>query len=491
MLAEGRVLGPFGGRLSAPSSPSPESQGRWQRQLQNRRGNRAGARGSFPIFHPHSECELERHASPARPHRPPSNTQAGLSGCAPGLTLTSSSGVSGHRLTTTTGDLRVLEQRTQAPPPPKTRTRFKPGMNLPGEGAHSISLSFLKVPSLPAFLSARCVRSLTSVIMPRKHKTKSHAHRKRHQVQGEAQEPQASAAAAPGEERPSSPSSVPQGSPPSSPAAGDPQELQGAMALSSPDAGPSCAGSDEGAQGPEEQSADAAQSALVLRSFRRDPLNRRASTLVEFLLEKYNKKEPITQNALMKLISSKYKGHFPEILRRASERLELVFGLELKEVDCSRNTYTLINKFSLGVEEGSRGERGTPKSGLLMALLGIIFMKGNCATEEQVWDFLSVLGIYPGRNHSIFGEPRKLITKDLVEKGYLTYYRLPKSDPPSYVFLWGPRAHAETSKMKVLEVLAKIQDTVPSSFPDLFHEALRDQVERAGLRGVAIPPAMC
>ncbi|XP_065772748.1 melanoma-associated antigen B17-like [Muntiacus reevesi] len=326
--------------------------------------------------------------------------------------------------------------------------------------------------------------------MPRKHKNKSHAHGKRHQVQGEAQEPQASAAAAPGEERPSSPSSVPQGSPPSSPASGDPQELQGAMAPSCPDAGPSCAGSDEGAQGPEEESEDAAQSALVVRSFRRDPLNRKASMLVEFLLEKYNKKEPITQNALKKVISSKYKEHFPEILRRASERVELVFGLELKEVDCSRNIYALINKFSLGAEEGSCGERGMPKSGLLMALLGIIFMKGNRATEEEVWDFLSVLGIYDGRNHSIFGEPRKLITKDLVEKGYLIYRRVSRRDPPSYEFLWGPRAYAETSKMKVLEVLAKIQDTVPSSFPDLFHEALRDQVQRAGLRGAAIPPPM-
>ncbi|CAI9180284.1 unnamed protein product, partial [Rangifer tarandus platyrhynchus] len=283
----------------------------------------------------------------------------------------------------------------------------------------------------------------------------------------------------PGEERPSSPSSVPQGSPPSSPAAGDPQELQGAMAPSSPDAGPSCAGSDEGAQGPEEESADAAQSALVVRSFRRDPLNRKASMLVEFLLEKYNKKEPIAQNALMKIISSKYKGHFPEILRRASERLELVFGLELKEVDCSRNIYTLTNKFTLGVEEGSRGERGMPKSGLLMALLGIIFMKGNRATEEEVWDFLSLLGIYAGRNHSIFGEPRKLITKDLVEEGYLNYRRVARSDHPPYEFLWGPRAHAETSKMKVLEFLAKVNDTVPSAFSSQYEEALRDEEERA------------
>ena len=44
--------------------------------------------------------------------------------------------------------------------------------------------------------------------------------------------------------------------------------------------------------------------------------------------------------------------------------------------------------------------------------------------------------------------------------------------------------------MKVLEVLAKIHDVVPSSFPDLYEEALRDQVETARMRGVARPPAM-
>ncbi|OWJ99179.1 hypothetical protein Celaphus_00010053 [Cervus elaphus hippelaphus] len=53
----------------------------------------------------------------------------------------------------------------------------------------------------------------------------------------------------------SAPPPFPQGSPRSFPATGDLQELQGAMAPSSPDAGVSCAGSDEGAQGPEEESA--------------------------------------------------------------------------------------------------------------------------------------------------------------------------------------------------------------------------------------------
>ena len=56
---------------------------------------------------------------------------------------------------------------------------------------------------------------------------------------------------------------------------------------------------------------------------------------------------------------------------------------------------------------------------------------------------------------------------------------------PSSVSMWGLRASVETSKMKVLEVLAKFHGRVPSSFPDLYDEALRDQAETAGQRGVA------
>ena len=45
----------------------------------------------------------------------------------------------------------------------------------------------------------------------------------------------------------------------------------------------------------------------------------------------------------------------------------------------------------------------------------------NRATKEDIWEFLSMLGIYARRRHCIFGEPRSLITKDLVQKVYLNY----------------------------------------------------------------------
>ena len=79
------------------------------------------------------------------------------------------------------------------------------------------------------------------------------------------------------------------------------------------------------------------------------------------------------------------------------------------------------------------------------------------------------------------GVPKKLITKDLVQEKYLGF----NSDPPCYEVLWGSRAHTETTKMKVLEFMAKIHNMVPTAFPSLYEEALRDEGERAEARASA------
>ncbi|TEA30229.1 hypothetical protein DBR06_SOUSAS50210002, partial [Sousa chinensis] len=230
----------------------------------------------------------------------------------------------------------------------------------------------------------------------------------------------------------------------------------------------------------------AARAPPSIRSSRRDPLTRKVRKLVQFLLEKYKTKEPILQAALLKAVNRKYEKHFPEILSRASEIMQVVFGLELKEVDPSSHSYAFISNVALPSEGSTSDESGLPMSGLLMILLGLIFKKGNRATEEEIWEFLSELAFYAGMRHLISGEPRRLISKDFVQQKYLTYRQVPNSDPPRYEFLWGPRAHAETSKMKVLEFVAKIIGTVPSALPDLYEEALKDEEERAAARAAAV-----
>lgn len=197
------------------------------------------------------------------------------------------------------------------------------------------------------------------------------------------------------------------------------------------------------------------------------------------LLHKYRMKEPITKAEMLTIINQKYKEHFPEILSRTTEHMELVFGLDLKEVDPSNQSYILVAKLDLP-NEGSLGDgMGLPKNGLLMPLLGVILLNGSRAPEEEMWEFMNMLGIYAGQRHFIFGEPRKFITEDLVQLQYLEYRQVPDSDPPRYEFLWGPRAHAETTKLKVLEFWAKVNDMAPSAFQFLYEEALRDEEERA------------
>uniref|UniRef100_A0A8C6F9U1 Melanoma-associated antigen B16-like n=1 Tax=Monodon monoceros TaxID=40151 RepID=A0A8C6F9U1_MONMO len=209
-----------------------------------------------------------------------------------------------------------------------------------------------------------------------------------------------------------------------------------------------------------------------------DPLDEKVIFLVQFLVQKYQMRDLITKADVIDDVIREYKDDFLEILRRASECIGLVFGIDVKQVDPTSHSYALINKLSLTYDTRLSGDEGMPKTGLLIIILGVIFMKGNRATEEEIWKGLNMMDLYSGRKHFIFGEPRKLITKDLVEEQYLEYCQVPNSNPPRYEFLWGPRAHAEASKMKLLEFLTKIHESDPTCFPSQFEEALRDEGER-------------
>ncbi|XP_019485593.1 PREDICTED: melanoma-associated antigen B2-like, partial [Hipposideros armiger] len=328
---------------------------------------------------------------------------------------------------------------------------------LPGPAVTPVLAS----PTLPTLVPAvpNCV------IMPQGQKRKPLAPGKHHQggdgTENETERlrvDQAAAAAAAAEDCPSAP--VSGGSPPSSLAAGPIQEPQGASAAHSSEASVSCPRPDEVAQSLGEESTStsgrAAPSALTVR---KDHLTKKTNKLVRFLLEKYKMNECIKRSEMIKVVNEKCKQQFPEVLRRASEHMELVFGLEVKEVDSSNESYAFINLLDLPSEGTLSRDRSVPKMGLLMNILSVIFMKGNRAPEEEIWKHLRLLEVYAGRRHAVFGEPKELITKDFVQQNYLEYRQVPGTDPPSYEFLWGPRAKAETTKMKVLEIMARLIET--------------------------------
>lgn len=126
---------------------------------------------------------------------------------------------------------------------------------------------------------------------------------------------------------------------------------------------------------------------------------------------------------MLKIVRKNVQGTVPEILKKATDRIELVFGLELKEVKPNGYSYTLVSKGLAKMGCWAVPWR-LPKNGLLMPLLGVIFLNGNCASEAEIWEFLNVLGIYDGKTHIIFGEPRKFITEELVQEKYLVYRQI-------------------------------------------------------------------
>ncbi|KAM7330709.1 hypothetical protein ACRRTK_009898 [Alexandromys fortis] len=217
-------------------------------------------------------------------------------------------------------------------------------------------------------------------------------------------------------------------------------------------------------------------------------LDLKVADLVQFLLIKDQKKIPIKRADILKHVVGDYRDIYPRMLSLAAERLQYVFGYKLVELEPKSHTYILINMLEPVEEDAEvRGDQGTPTTGLLMIVLGLIFMKGNTITETEVWDFLRRLGVYPTKKHLIFGDPKKLITEDFVRQRYLEYRRIPHTDPVDYELQWGPRTNLETSKMKVLKFVAKVHNQDPKDWPTQYCEALADEENRA--RPAASAPA--
>ncbi|XP_038320740.1 melanoma-associated antigen 10-like [Canis lupus familiaris] len=126
--------------------------------------------------------------------------------------------------------------------------------------------------------------------------------------------------------------------------------------------------------------------------------------------------------------------------------MQLVFGVEVKEVDPIAHSYVLVTVLGLSYDGMLSGEQGLPTTGLLVLAPGGVLWRATCP-EQEVWEALGVMGVFAGRQHVIYGEPRELLTHVWVQEGYVEYRQVAGSKPARYEFLWGPRAHEETRKL--------------------------------------------
>ncbi|KAI4554560.1 hypothetical protein MJG53_019859 [Ovis ammon polii x Ovis aries] len=200
-------------------------------------------------------------------------------------------------------------------------------------------------------------------------------------------------------------------------------------------------------------------------SLPQEALNEMIASLMKFLLLKYRAKEPTSQAEMLNKVLRDNQEYFPVVFSQASQCLQLVFGVEVKEVDPREHIYIMVSILGLSCNAMLSSGQSIPKAGLLVLVLNLIMRNGDRAPEEKVWGALSRLGVYAGSVHCIFGEPRTLLTHVWVQEGYLEYRQVPYSRPARYEFLWGPRAYAETSKWEIMAFLLRVKQRALRAFP--------------------------
>ena len=212
-------------------------------------------------------------------------------------------------------------------------------------------------------------------------------------------------------------------------------------------------------------------------SLPQEALNEMIASLMKFLLLKYRAKEPTSQAEMLNKVLRDNQEYFLVVFSQASQCLQLVFGVEVKEVDPREHIYIMGSILGLSCNAMLSSGQSIPKAGLLVLVLNLIMRNGDRAPEEKVWGALSRLGLYAGSVHCIFGEPRTLLTHVWVQEGYLEYRQVPYSHPARYEFLWGRRAYAETSKWEIMAFLLRVKQRALRAFPLQSAEAAREDDE--------------
>ncbi|KAM5221529.1 melanoma-associated antigen B2-like [Ctenodactylus gundi] len=313
--------------------------------------------------------------------------------------------------------------------------------------------------------------------MPRGHKSKLRAQEKRRQARGETQGLKEDQATGAPQNDVSSCSRPVSGDAATSSSTASLCQTSGAPHTAAAAVGVSHKRSGKGSKGQGKGRVTSSNVPSAPENSRRMLLKSKSEVVLQYLMYKYKVKEPILKREMLNIVHKRFREDFPEILQMAANRVQVVFGLELKELTPGGSSYNLVSILDLDSDE--RLENGFPKSGIIMCLLGVIFLNNHCASEEVIWKFLSTLGIYEDKPHFIFGNARKFITKDLVQERYLEYQQKPDSDPPQYQFRWGSRAFAEASKAKIMEVLAKVTCCIVSENPSEYEGILADSREKA------------
>ncbi|XP_006889217.1 PREDICTED: melanoma-associated antigen 10-like [Elephantulus edwardii] len=150
----------------------------------------------------------------------------------------------------------------------------------------------------------------------------------------------------------------------------------------------------------------AGASSPTVRSYRgyrpRNKLENIVWHLVNFLISKYQNEEPTNKEEIVDNVIRRCENNFPEIFQRALKIMQMVFGVEVKEVNPTSHTYVLFPLLGLTYDNSVKSQtQSFPKNGLLITILSTIFLEGGRASEQKIWETLEAMEVHAGQEHFI------------------------------------------------------------------------------------------
>ena len=117
------------------------------------------------------------------------------------------------------------------------------------------------------------------------------------------------------------------------------------------------------------------------------------------------------------------------VFSEASECLQMIVGMEVKELDPGEHIYIMVPALELTCDVMLSSGQTLPKAGLLVLVLNLIMQNEHMPPEEAVLGALNRMAVCVGSEPCLFGELRELLTQEWVWEGYVEYQQLPDSHP--------------------------------------------------------------
>ena len=197
-----------------------------------------------------------------------------------------------------------------------------------------------------------------------------------------------------------------------------------------------------------------------------------------------------------------------EVITKAINILQRTFGIKVHEPESKKGSYYLLNELRENPDdEGSQhiawSDKEHAQLALTFVLLGVVFMSGGKASEENVFKFLKHLGIYEemDRNKRQRGggdtstdsdrvesdvtelfdaDVKKFVNDVLVSRQhYLKRDRVETGDPEveQYEYSWGERARLEVKESDVLRMVCELYECEPRMFKEQYDKVVDNEGE--------------